>query len=152
MKPKNVLTIVLLLFVAVSVFYLIRGQDSETPMVEEAVSADDSMVVAYYFHRTARCRTCRAIEANAYDVLTTSFHGELESGTLEWRAVNLDEPGNEHFATDYEILASTLVLVQVVDGEPGDWANLEGVWPLVDDEEEFDSYVKEHTEGFLKGL
>jgi hypothetical protein len=152
MKARNVLTIVLLLFVAVSVFYLIRGQDDSSTVAEETVSANDRVVVAYYFHRTARCRTCRAIEANAHDVLTTAFPTELESGVLEWRAVNLDEPGNEHFAKEYEILASTLVLVQMVGGEPGEWANLEGVWPLVDDEEEFDSYVKEHTESFLKEL
>jgi hypothetical protein len=143
---------VLLLFVAASVFYLVRGQDDSPTIVGETVSANDSKVVAYYFHRTARCRTCRAIEANAHDVLTTTFPTELESGVLEWRAVNLDEPGNEHFAKDYEILASTLVLVHVVGGEPGEWANLEGVWPLIDDEEEFDSYVKEHTESFLKEL
>ena len=83
MKARNVLTIALLLFVAASVIYLIRGQDNSTVIGEKAVSANDRMVVAYYFHRTARCRTCRAIEANAHDVLTTSFPGELESGILE---------------------------------------------------------------------
>ena len=26
----------------------------------------------------------------------------METGQLEWRVANLDEPGNEHFVTDYE--------------------------------------------------
>ena len=70
--------------------------------------------VAYYFHRTMRCPTCLSIEKQAREAIEAGFAGELEDGTVAWQAVNIEEPGNEHFEKDFELTSSALVLVEMV--------------------------------------
>ena len=48
-------------------------------------------IIAYYFHGTARCMTCRKLEAYSEAALLSGFAEELESGVLEFRTVNVDE-------------------------------------------------------------
>ncbi|MGD2148752.1 MAG: hypothetical protein PVH41_18815, partial [Anaerolineae bacterium] len=72
--------------------------ETAEPTVAETRSASPAelgeaqrRVIAYYFHGTARCATCRAIEQYAYEALVTGFSEELESGMLEWRPINVEE-------------------------------------------------------------
>lgn len=106
--------------------------------------------VAYYFHSTQRCRTCLAIERLAHEALTEAFSAELASGALEWHALNTDEAAHEHFIKDFQLVASSLVLVQQRDGGVASWSNLEKVWDLVHDEPEFKRYVAEQTRAYLE--
>ena len=59
--------------------------------------------------------------------------------------------GNEHFTTDYEIFAPTVVLVSISDGSEQSWKNLDRVWELVDDKEAFVEYVRSETKTMLAG-
>ena len=209
MKVKGIMSVVLLLFVAASVVYLIAGeswsrrepsQDSRSAttakatvkqaqaesakvakepakVVEEPGKVSEEMtevagqttevseqaagvshkpsepqhkVIAYYFHRTQRCRTCLTMEAYARDALQSDLPDGLESGELEWYAVNVEEPQNEHFVEEYALTASALVLVLSENGEQQQWKNLERVWELVDDEWEFKDYVRDETLSYLE--
>ncbi len=108
-------------------------------------------VVAYYFHNTQRCMTCNKIERLAEEALREQFAVALEEGELEWRTVNMEEPPNTHFVQDYQLVASSLVLVDLHDGEQRDWTNMEKVWQYVhDDEAEFKQYVAEQTRTYLE--
>ncbi len=174
MKAKRIVTVVLLVFVGVSVAYLVvqesssvvavRGQAEETevagpvseapgdmkPTLKELNQQTGHKLIAYYFHRTQRCKTCLTIEAYAEDVLKDAFPEALKSGELEFRTVDLDEPANEHFVADYELAASSLVLVSFRAGKQKEWRNLQRVWELVGDELKFKAYVESETMPFLE--
>jgi hypothetical protein len=106
--------------------------------------------IAYYFHSTQRCRTCLTIERQTQEALTETFAAELDSGALEWHALNVDEPANEHFIKSYELVASSLVLVNQSDGAEQSWANLDQVWDFVNDEPAFKRYVAEQARAYLE--
>jgi len=115
-----------------------------------APQALDAKVVAYYFHGNLRCRTCQAIEAYSEEAIRSEFADELASGRLVWRVVNIDEPENEHFIKDFELVTKSLVLTEYRDGEVTRWENLKQVWQLVRDKEQFFDYVRSSTRRFLQ--
>lgn len=163
MRAKNVVSAVLLLFVAVSLVYLVAGnrKDQTAPAVGTADSGaapaavsstgppPAARVIAYYFHGTIRCRTCLAIENTAHEVLRAEFADEFADGTLEWRTVDMEDPDNERFVEGFELAAAGLVLAEERGGTVIRWENLEEVWSLIGEEERFGAYVAGHTRAFL---
>jgi hypothetical protein len=107
-------------------------------------------VVAYYFHGSFRCRTCRTIEAYSEEAIRSEFADELALGRLAWRVVNVDQSENEHFVEDFELVTRSLVLAEYRDGEVIRWENLKQVWQLVRDKERFLDYVRSSTRKFLQ--
>ncbi|MGB2984764.1 MAG: nitrophenyl compound nitroreductase subunit ArsF family protein [Phycisphaerae bacterium] len=112
--------------------------------------APDREIIAYYFHRTQRCRTCLNMEAYAEEALRDGLPDAFESGELEWRAVNVEEPENEHFVEEYRLIASALVMVLLENGEQKQSKNLERVWELVRDERGFKDYVRDEAFAYLE--
>jgi len=96
-----------------------------------ASGAPVQKVIAYYFHVTARCVTCQAIEQYAKEAVERGFPEELKKGVLEWRPVNVQLLENRHYIRDYRLYTRSLVLVKVRDGKQTEWRNLERVWELV---------------------
>ena len=115
-------------------------------MPEEPPASLPNRVTVYYFHRTLRCDTCLKFEAYTDEAIRSSFESELNSGVLEWRVVNLDDPGNEHFVDDYYITESSVIAVEFRDEEQSDWANLDAIWGLVGDKPAFLSYIRSAVE------
>jgi len=109
-------------------------------------------VIAYYFHGTFRCSTCRTIEQYSHDAIQTYFAKELGSGKLEFRPVNIEEPEHKHFIQDYQLVTRSLVLSLMSDGKETKWNNLADVWKLVRDKDKFFQYVKDEVEKFLKDM
>jgi hypothetical protein len=107
-------------------------------------------VIAYYFHGTFRCTTCRTIEEYSHDAIQTYFAKELANGKLEFRPLNVEEPENKHFIQDYQLVTRSLVLSLVSDGKEMKWKNLADVWKLVRDKEKFYQYVKDEVEIYVK--
>lgn len=196
---KNLTTIVLLVFVAVTVVYLVIGNRGTAPNnPREAATADVSSpsgvpessgqsadsdaagyieqdrtndvpatgsetesktktdtlvghkVIAYYFHRTQRCHTCLTMETYAEQALKDAFPDALETGALEWRAVNVEEPKNEHFVKDYELYASALVIVDIENGQAKQSKELKQIWDLVGDEQKFKTFVRDEAQAYLE--
>lgn len=112
-------------------------------------SALPHRVVAYYFHTTYRCATCRAIEAFSREAIETAFAEELAAGRLVLKTVNIEVKGNEHFVKDYSLYTKALVLVNEVRGKKPQWKNLEKVWQFVQDKPRFLRYVQEETRAYL---
>ena len=106
--------------------------------------------VAYYFHGKLRCKTCRTLEALSQEAITKGFADELESGRLEWRAINTDEPENVHFVKDFELVTKALVLVEYRDGKVTRHQDLKLIWQLVGDKEGFLKYVRDSTREFIE--
>jgi hypothetical protein len=153
MTPRTGVTAVLLAFVAASVGYLAAGEIRRpSPGAGPSAAASaEPRVIAYYFHATARCPTCLAIEGGARAAIERALPEELATGALEWRSVNVEEPENEHFVTELRITGSSLVLVREEGGRVSRWTNLERVWDLVGDDASFEAYVVESARGFLGG-
>lgn len=155
MKAKNLLTFALFLFLIGAVVTILRREaktdsnagtgsvtDVDTPLPANGM-------VAYYFHGETRCPTCRNIEAYAQEAIRSGFSEDVDSGKIRWQVVNYETPDNTHFATDYEIVSSTVVLVRFSQGKQADWRNLMRVWELVGDKDAFLDYVQRQTQEML---
>jgi hypothetical protein len=99
-------------------------------------------VVATYFHGNVRCVTCRKVEAYAQEAVQDAFEQQIAAGTVEFRAVNVEEDANRHFIQDYQLVSKTLVVTEEVDGAVARWAKLDDVWTLVNDRTAFFRYVQ----------
>lgn len=125
-----------------------RGGDGEVapPFAVEGVEPD---VVVYFFDGGKDCSTCDKLEAYAREAVETHFGEELASGALQWRRLDMDEPVNEHFVTDYGLYAKSVVLVGFEGGEERRWKNLEDIWELVYDRPAYLEYIRAETRGFM---
>ena len=164
MKLKTIITIVLLIFIFASVAYLVVKEvcsaASQPPPAETDLhtvaqpdgspsKADDSKVVLYYFYGNVRCPTCRKFESFSDESLREAFSEELNDGRLEWRTINVDEPGNKHFVSDYQLYSKSIVVVQIRDGQQTDWKNLNRIWELVRNKGAFIKYVQDEVRDYL---
>ena len=108
-------------------------------------------VYGYYFHGAMRCSTCRKLELYSKEAIENNFKTELASGKLEFKVINVEDKGNEHFVNDYRLYTKSLVLSLVKDGKEVKSKNLDKIWELVGNKDKFLGYVKEEVAGFLKG-
>jgi thiol-disulfide isomerase/thioredoxin len=149
MSFKKVFSITLLLFVAVSLVYLLTKSAGENSTAtgttdNQVISELDDGVVVYYFHRNKRCPTCLKIEDLSKQAMKKFFAEDLAQGKMEWHVINVESNGNEHYETDYDLVSQALVVTLRKDGEQVDWKNLEKVWGYVWEQDRFLEYV--HTE------
>lgn len=164
MKTKTIATIVLLAFVAASVVWLVvkETRDGRTKQEQgsgekgadggdKAPAVAKGKVTVYYFHQTARCMTCNRIEALTRQAVEGGFADEIKAGRIEIKAVNVEEPGNKHFADNYKLVTKSVVLVDGRKEKAGRWKNLDRVWELVRNEEAFGKYVQSEVKAFLAG-
>ncbi len=110
----------------------------------------DSKLVAYYFHGTTRCNTCRTIEAYAREAVQTGFGDALKAGKIEWRTLNVEEAANRHFIKDYQLYTRSVVLASYQGDKQLRWKNLDKVWELVGDKPSFTRYVQTEVKSFLE--
>jgi len=69
---------------------------------------------------------------------------------LEFRAVNVDDKGNEHYASDYKLYTKSLILSLVKEGKQIKWKNLDKIWEYVGNKQRFIDYVKSGVADLLK--
>ncbi len=116
---------------------------------QDAAKAPSSGVIAYYFHGTFRCSTCRKLEALSREAISSGFPKDLASGELAFRVVNVETPKTNHFIQDFQLTTKSLVLVEYRDGKIVRWKNLPKIWQLVRDRDAFIRYVQDETRMFL---
>ncbi|MDD2689546.1 MAG: nitrophenyl compound nitroreductase subunit ArsF family protein, partial [Candidatus Omnitrophica bacterium] len=107
-------------------------------------------VTAYYFHGNFRCYTCHTMEQYSKEAIQENFKDALSSGKLEFKVVNTDERGNEHYVNDYQLYTKSLVLSLLKDGKEIKSKNLTKIWEYVRDKQRFLEYVSEEVNNFLK--
>jgi hypothetical protein len=111
----------------------------------------NAKVYAYYFHGTVRCPTCQKLEQYSKEAIGGSFRDALDSGKLEFQSVNVEDGGNEHFVSEYQLYTKALVLSFVEDGREVRSKNLTKIWEFVGDKQRFYEYVRQEVSDFLKG-
>jgi len=117
-----------------------------------AAFCDNGKVIAYYFHGSFRCSTCRDLEQYAKEAIENNFKKELAEGSLIFKAADIEEKGNEHFVNDYQLYTKSVVLSLVEDGKEIKYKNLDKIWEYVRDKEKYIDYIKREVNNFLKGL
>lgn len=142
--------VLLLVFVLLSVGYRaameLRRGEVEADVPGKAAVAE---VAVYFFDGGKDCATCEKLEAYAREAVETHFPEELASGVLVWLRRDMDEPENEHFVTDFELYAKSVVVVGLKDGERVRWENLEDIWELVYDRPAYIEYIRVRVGDFL---
>ncbi|MRR07015.1 MAG: hypothetical protein EG828_08735 [Deltaproteobacteria bacterium] len=128
----------------------VRVKPGNSSRVAENVPVSPKVVV-YYFHGNTRCITCRKIESFAKSAIESDFAAELKTGQIQFRAVNVEEPNNEHYVEDYQLATRSVVLSRLRNDKQDAWKNLDQVWTLVRDPEAFQRYVVGETKQLLGG-
>jgi len=134
-----------LIIVAVSAGAILSGAFAS------AEQASTPKVIAYYFHGTFRCPTCHKLEQYSKEAIESNFKDAIASGRLEFKVVNVEEKGNEHFVNDYQLYTKSLVISLVQGGKEVKSKNLAKIWDYVGNKQKFFDYLISEINSFLKG-
>ena len=139
----------------VVLLFVCTGCKDKTGVSSQTTNAEDNInnrptIIAYYFHRTMRCPSCIAIEANAADAIENNFKEQLANERLVWLPVNLGNSGGEAFEKEFDITISTLVLAKIQNGKYTEYKKLEKVWELLGDTEAFSQYIVNEINKYLQ--
>ncbi|MBN1886316.1 MAG: hypothetical protein JW876_12440 [Candidatus Krumholzibacteriota bacterium] len=162
MNTRTIVRILLVLLVLASGVYLLVERRGTGGIVatgggpgpgDQAAGpfAGPDRVIVFYFHGDKRCPTCMKLERYTRESVAERFADGIAGETVEFRSVNVDEPGNDRFVTDYELTTKAVILVETAGGRQARWRNLDRIWDLVGNETVFKAYIAEETERFIGG-
>lgn len=150
MTPKSVIRVLLLILAVGAMSYVVSrpwwaGAASSAP---EPIDARAEVLV-YYFSMGKECATCDQIEAWTRETVERAFAEELASGRVVWRKIDLDAPGNSHYASDYDLFTKSVVVARLAHGVEVHWTNLRDVWNLVGNRPAFEHYIRSEVQAAL---
>lgn len=118
------------------------------PSNNEVNAKDDSAdkIVAYYFHFTARCTTCKTIEAKTKENLEMLYPNQIKEGLITFRSINLDDASGNALAEKLGVSGQTLLLVK---GDQKINLTNEGFMYAVAKPEKFKEIINEKVDGLL---
>ena len=128
------------------------AQENKTALpnsVSGNTARQNRKLIVYYFHGNVRCHNCIMIENLTRQAVNTGFADQLKSGRVELKVVNIEEPGNGHFAEDYKLYTKSVILSDIKDGKEANWKNLDQVWTRLYDENKFIDYIQSEVQAFL---
>jgi len=156
MKSLTIVSLGLVLFLSASVIAADQAPVTITSdsinIATDAIQNDTTgsdQVVVYYLHMNRRCMTCQKLEAYSEEAVATGFEDQLKDSSVIWRVANFETEGNEHFAKDYQLYSQSLILSRQRNGEETEWKNLDQIWKLVNDKEQFIAYVQAEVQQFM---
>lgn len=117
-----------------------------------AADSSSTKVIAYYFHGSFRCPTCNNMEKFSSEAVETNFKDALASGKLEFKSVNVEDKGNEHFMDKYKLYTKSLIISLVKDGKEVRYKNLDKIWELAKNKQKFIDYVKLEVTEIMKDV
>lgn len=106
--------------------------------------------VVYYLHANLRCVTCNGFNQAIAEVLER-FTPPTGSLRPELRVENFQKPGNEHFARDFGVVASSVLLTETEDGRIVRSRLCPRIWDLSEDPAALRDYLAEELRGFYAG-
>jgi len=108
-------------------------------------------IIVYYFHNNMRCPTCYKLENYAKSVVESDFADAIKKGRMEWKTVNVDDKGNEHYNDDYKLYSKSVIISTIKDGKEASWKNLDKIWELVHEEGKYREYIKSEVKACFEG-
>ena len=139
---KTYKLIIALLLIAL--FSACTGQPSKKEVKTSDNNSDK--IEAYYFHFTARCTTCKTIEASAKENLETLYPNQVKQGLITFQSINLDEASSKSLAEKLGVSGQTLLLVK---GNQKINLTNEGFMYAVVKPEKFKEIINEKVDGLL---
>lgn len=103
-------------------------------------------IEAYYFHFTARCTTCKTIEAKAKEDLEVLYPERVKNGLITFQSLNMDEADNKLIAQKLGVSGQALLLVK---GDQKINLTNEGFMYAVVKPEKFKEVINEKVEFLL---
>jgi len=140
MKAYGLITAFLLL----TPFIGCTGQTTSKEVVTAGNNSDK--IEAYYFHFTARCTTCRTVEAKAKEDLESLYPNQVKQGLITFQSLNLEEAQYKTLADKLGVSGQALLLVK---GDQKINLTNEGFMYAVAKPEKFKEIIKEKVDGLL---
>jgi hypothetical protein len=131
-------------FLLMTPFIGCTGQTTSTEAVTADINSDK--IEAYYFHFTARCTTCRTVEAKAKEDLESLYPDQVKQGLITFQSVNLDDDSSKELAKRLGVSGQTLMLAK---GDQKIILTNEGFMYAVSKPEKFKEIIKEKVDGLL---
>ncbi len=118
------------------------------PSDKKANVADNNSdkIEAYYFHFTARCTTCKTIEARAKENLESLYPNQFKQGLMTFQSLNLEEAPNKTLAEKLGVSGQTLLIVK---GDKKVNLTNEGFMYAVVKPEKFKEIINEKVDGLM---
>jgi hypothetical protein len=108
MKTITNLILLVLTFISLSC----NSQTARQPAASGTASDNSDKIEAYYFHFTARCVTCKTIEADTKKNLETLYPEQIRTGLITFQSLNLDDEPSRAIAKQLGVSGQTLLLVK----------------------------------------
>jgi hypothetical protein len=122
-----------------------NGQQDKKVTPSSSLASSDK-IEAYYFHFTARCTTCKTIEASTKENLETLYPNQVKQGFITFQSVNLDDATNKPLAEKLGVSGQTLLLVR---GDQKINLTNDGFMYAVVKPEKFKEIINEKIDGLL---
>ncbi|MBU1412318.1 hypothetical protein KKC22_12465 [Myxococcota bacterium] len=130
-KKRIIAVIALFTFMAAGIVAsVMREKDSAVSGRPEPIppAADGKgPVVVYYFHGFQRCQGCIRTEKMLREVTSEAFAGEMKSGLVAFRAINVEDLANVELVERFSVTARHPVIADEADGPGGPWQELKDV-------------------------
>ena len=135
------------LFLGIALFIPFLSCNAQSPK-KEAIASDNNSdkIEAYYFHFTARCVTCRTIEAKARENLETLYPNQFKQGLITFQSVNLEEASSKPLAEKLGVSGQALLLVK---GDQKINLTNEGFMYAMVKPEKFKEIINEKVDGLM---
>jgi hypothetical protein len=135
------------LLLGIVLFISLLACNAQSSKNDVKASSDNSdKIEAYYFHFTARCVTCRTIEAKAKENLETLYPNQFKLGLITFQSVNLEEASSKPLAEKLGVSGQTLLIVK---GDQKINLTNEGFLYAVAKPEKFKEIINEKVDGLL---
>jgi hypothetical protein len=135
------------LIIATLLFFPVIACTAQSSVREDKSDTGNSdKIEVYYFHFTARCVTCKTIEARAKENLETLYPNQFKEGLMTFQSLNLEEAPNKALAEKLGVSGQTLLIVK---GEKKINLTNEGFMYAVVKPEKFKEIINEKVDGLL---
>lgn len=125
--------------------------DTETHTAGQAKKESKTKTTVYYLHTSRRCGPCGYIQHTAESVVKEEFKDQVDNGRLSFKTINVEHPENRHLVEHYGLVSQSVVVSNSENGEEKEWENLDQIWPLLRNRDQFQQYIKDSINKFLKG-
>ncbi len=109
-------------------------------------------VLILQFHRAARCKFCNDMESLARETINLHFADELREKNIAFRTVNMELPKYDLMRTKFNLFTSTMVLIQLTEGNESRWKIISDAWNFTEKKEEFIQMFRAELKEFLVGI
>ena len=104
-------------------------------------------VEVYYFHRTARCVTCKTVEAEARKNIEMLYSDQVKTGKISFTSLNIEEANGKAVGDKLGVNSQTLLIVK---GDQKINITNEGFLYAVSKPDKFKEIIKEKVDPLMK--